>query len=416
MTRHTAKNNYNTIIIGGGASGLAAACVCAMSGLPFLLVEKENKLGRKLLATGNGRCNLMNVGPAVYFGETAFAHQVLSRCGVSEVSAFFKSLGLAFFEEEGGRVYPHTRQALTVLDCLLTRIAAFKGATVRTCLEVSDIQHHKDGFDITTTNRERFIAPTLILATGSPAAPKLGGSGRVTELAGRLGHHHLPFSPALCALRTQTGAIQGLNGLRVPAYLTLYHDDHPVCAAAGELLYTAYGVSGLCAMQLARDAQSGLAQGKHVSVGIDLSPLLGTRPVLMRRLRLDELTPKENRQAINKLLHTRRQTLGEAFLYTGLLPHQLMGILSQMPLQPAVDWLCDLRLRVSGTQGFEQAQVASGGIACSEVDPANMRSRVLKGLYLCGEMLNVDGDTGGHNLLFAWATGILAARDILQKQ
>ncbi len=408
MTRHPARNNHQVIIIGGGASGLAAACICAQAGLPFLLLEKENKLGRKLLATGNGRCNLFNTGPAVYFGEAGFAGEVLTACGVPEVSAFFESLGLTFFEEELGRVYPNTRQAVTVLDCLTARITANPFADVRTGLEATNLQQTRGGYAVSTKAGERFTAPAVILATGSPAAPKLGGSGQMAEGLSRLGHSIHPFFPALCALQTQTVPIKGLNGLRVPAYVTLYHDDVPVCASAGELLYTAYGLSGLCVMQLARDAERGLAAGKRVHVGIDLSPLVGIRPALMRRLALDELTPQENKNAANQLLHARRQALGADYLYTGLLPYQMVGKLAQLPLANAADWLCDLRLAVTGTQGFEQAQVAAGGIACCEVDPKTMRSRLLPGLYVCGEMLNVDGDTGGFNLLFAWATGLLA--------
>lgn len=416
MTRHPARNNHQVIIIGGGASGLAAACICAQVGLPFLLLEKENKLGRKLMATGNGRCNLLNTGPAVYFGEAGFAGEVLTICGVPEVSAFFESLGLTFYEEELGRVYPNTRQAVTVLDCLTARINAFHGADVRTGVLVSDLQQTKGGYAVITNTGERFTAPAVILATGSPAAPKLGGSGQMAQVISRLGHSLHPFFPALCALQTQTAPIKGLNGLRVPAYVTLYHDDVLVCAAAGELLYTAYGVSGLCVMQLARDAERGLAAGRRVHVGIDLSPLLGIRPALMRRLALDELTPGENKNAVNQLLHARRQALGADYLYTGLVPHQMVGKLAQLPLTKAADWLCDLRLPVTGTQGFEQAQVAAGGVMCEEVDPRTMRSRLLPSLYLCGEMLNVDGDTGGFNLLFAWATGILAARDLISRQ
>lgn len=415
MTRHPAKRsklNQQTIIIGGGASGLAAACVLARARQPFLLLEKEHKLGRKLLATGNGRCNLMNLGPPVYFGDADFANQVLSRCGADQVGAFFDSLGLTFFEEALGRVYPHTRQAATVLDCLLAGFSGWPQARVQTGVEVTGIRLKDKGFEVTTAGGERHLAPRVILAAGSPAAPKLGGSGLMAEELARLGHRLVPFFPALCALTTQTKPIKGLNGLRVPAYLTLLQGGRPVAAAAGEVLFANYGISGLCAMQLARDAETGLAAGKQVEVALNFAPLLGLAPPLMRRLDLSELQENSHHTVAEQLLLNREKTLGRERLYTGLLPRNMADKLQSLSTREAARWLIGLRLAVTGTQGLESAQVAAGGIDCRDIESDTMESKKAPGLYVCGEMLNVDGDTGGFNLLFAWATGILAGQAV----
>ena len=396
--------------MGGGASGLAAACILAQARVPFLLLEKEQKLGRKLLATGNGRCNLMNAGPPVYFGDAAFAARVLAACGAREVGDFFASLGLTFFEEEQGRVYPNTRQAATVLDCLTAGFSGWHQARVITGVQVTGIRRQNAGFEVMTAAGEVYQAPRLILAAGSPAAPRLGGSALLAEELSRLDHRLLPFFPALCALTTETKPIKGLNGLRVPAYLRLLHEGQPVAAAAGEVLFANYGISGLCAMQLARDAESGLAAGKNVELSLDFAPLLGLSPVLMRRLEPAELEHSGHPAAALDLLTSRLNTLGRERLYTGLLPRVIADKLQGLPLKEAARWLTDLRLPVTGTQGLDSAQVAAGGIDCQDINPATLESKKAPGLHLCGEILNVDGDTGGHNLLFAWATGILAGR------
>ena len=411
MTQRPKKSNPQVIIIGGGASGLAAACICAKQGQPFALLEKENKLGRKLLATGNGRCNLMNTGMPVFFGDSAFAGLVLKNCGIKEVSGFFESLGLVLRQEEGGRVYPATQQAASVLDCLTKPLENNPSATLTTGTEVASIRSARDGYHVTAKDGQVYSAPQVILATGSPAAPKLGGSDSLMDSMRRLGHKALSFDPVLCPLVCNSKPIRGLSGLRLPVNLVLYHGDTPVDAAAGEALFTDYGISGVCAMQLARAAREGLQKKLPVSLSLDFSPLCGLAPLRMQRLSPDELLPKEKAwQDMLLLLQERLKNLGEDALYTGLLPRLLAGRLKCLPMPEAARLLTDFRLIVQDTKGFDQAQAARGGLVCRQFDPATLESRLRPGLFAVGEALNVDGDTGGYNLMFAWATGILAGR------
>lgn len=410
MTRRPPENKTRVLILGGGASGLAAACVLAQRQVPFLLLEKEAKPGRKLLATGNGRCNLMNLGEPVYFGDSAFARQVLSFCGVTEVLAFFHGLGLGVTEEEEGRVYPLTRQAASVLDCLLAGAQASPCGELRFGQAVTAITRTAAGFRVETTQGQAYEAPRVLVCTGSPAAPRLGGSGALAEVLVGLGHTLLPWSPALSALITNTAPIRGLSGQRFPATLTLFDGEAAVCAAAGEALFTDYGVSGLCAMQLARDAFDGLKAGRQVTLALDFSALLGLRQPLYRRLALHEANPTDSAQRILALLRERLDRLGRNRLYTGLLPAKLAEALLGLDLREAADTLAGFRLSVTGVKGFDQAQVAAGGLCTRDFDPETLESRRVPGLYAGGEILNVDGDTGGFNLLFAWACGILAAR------
>lgn len=407
-TRHLSGSKPEVIIIGGGASGLAAACVLADAGVQTLLLEKEEKAGRKLLATGNGRCNLLNVGPPAYFGDAAFAGQTLASCGVREVAAFFSGLGLGIREEEGGRAYPMTGQAATVLDCLLARLSESPCVEIQTGARVTGILPTPGGFLAETGDGRRHAAPRLIAAPGGPAAPRLGGSGDLLGVLAGLGHALVPPRPALCPLETETEAIRGLSGLRVPAWLTLLVEGEPVSAAAGEALFTDYGVSGVCAMQLARDAGQGLAEGRTVALMMDFSPLCGLAPPLMRRLELKERRPESARREMRGLLEARAKRLGPERTYAGLLPRALARKVQGLPLPVAADWLSGLRLRVTGVRGFDQAQAAAGGLSCAGFDPKTFQSRRVPGLYATGEALDVDGDTGGFNLLFAWASGILA--------
>lgn len=414
--RPAENNRALTCIIGGGASGLAAACVLAEAGLPFVVLEKEGKAGRKLLATGNGRCNLMNISDPVFFGDTAFAHKVLAACPVAAVSGFFERIGLAWFEEEQGRAYPLSRQAATVLDSLMGAIALAPDGRVLTGCLVNGLEAGAQGFEVRTVEGRSLTAARVIACPGSPAAPRLGGGDSLMPLLTRLGHRLVPFTPALCALQTRSAPLKGLSGLRFPAVLTLTVSGRPAEAAAGEALITDTGVSGLCAMQLARAAGLALCEGKKVSLVVDCSPMLGLEETRYRRLSLKEADSRGNSlEAVMALLERRARLAPGRDPLIGLVPRQMARKLAGWPARRAAQWLSGLELDVVGVRGFDQAQVAAGGIDCRDINPGTLASLLVPGLHICGEALNVDGDTGGFNLMFAWATGILAAGQVARE-
>jgi len=402
-----AKNNIDILIIGGGASGLAAACICAHRGVPALLLEKQARVGRKLLATGNGRCNLMPAGTPVFFGDAAFAHQVLSHISPADVRAFFEGLGLVF-KEEDGRMYPACGQAAAVLDVLRLALERSPHVQVRTDSPVTALRPVPGGWQAAVKG-EVYAARRVIVAGGSSAAPKLGGAEDMYALLTALGHTLIPPRPALTQLTTEPAPIRGLSGLRVPAILTLLDGDAPVDAVQGELLFTDYGVSGVCVMQLSRMAGEVLSRGGAPVLSIDFSPLMGLVPIGYNRIPPQALDA--NTEACEALLRDRARRLPKDSLLTGMLPRLLAERMGKLPLPALARALTMYRVSITGVRGFAHAQVAAGGIATREVDAHTMMSRLHDGLYMAGELLDVDGDCGGHNLLFAWASGLLAAQN-----
>ncbi len=404
------KNNTGILIIGGGASGLAAACMCADAGVDAMVLEKQTRVGRRILSTGNGRCNLLPLGDGVFFGDAAFARKVLSHVTPQDVRAYFTALGLSMREDDG-RVYPASGQAASVLDVLRVRVENAPNVQVITSAHVAALAPVPGGWQANTKDGAAYRAKRVILAGGGCAAPKLGGGEDMYTLAAALGHTVVPVRPALSQLETDTAPIRGLSGVRVPAVLTVLDGETPVDAAAGELLFTDYGVSGVCVMQLSRAAGELLAAGRKVALSVDFSPLMGLVPI--RYERVAPAAPGGNAKACADLLTQRAQRMPREHLLTGMLPRLLQERMNARDIPRLARQLTDYRLPVRAVRGFDHAQVAAGGVDTAQVDANTLQSRLHPGLYMAGELLNVDGDCGGHNLLFAWASGMLAAKSAL---
>ncbi|MBR1607092.1 MAG: aminoacetone oxidase family FAD-binding enzyme [Clostridia bacterium] len=392
---------HKVLIIGGGASGLAAAIVSARKGNQVTLLERGDRVGKKLLATGNGRCNLANLGAPRYFGDPEFAGAVLRHMPVEGVLDFFREIGLPTRPDGAGRVYPGCNQAAAVLDVLRSQLDAL-GVRVITGAEVREL---KPGWQA-VTSQGIYTADSVVVCCGGLAAPKLGAVNAYSLLTG-LGCRLIPPAPALAPLETEKAPVKGLSGLRLPAVLTLCGRE-PVAAAMGEALFADYGVSGVCAMQLARDAQNLLRRGQKATLYMDFSPTLGLTEYRMDRV--EPQAPGHNEGQVRQWLHDR-ETLPGGDPLLGALPRLLREKLQKAPPRDLPRLLCAYPLPLTGVRGFDQAQVTQGGIDCRDFDPATLAHRTLPGLYACGEILNVDGDCGGYNLQFAFATGLLAGRD-----
>lgn len=395
------------IVIGGGASGILAALTAAENkNRHVLLLERQQRIGRKLLATGNGRCNLTNTGaaPENYHGENpAFALPALEAFPPSAALDFFHGLGLLTQEEEGGRVYPLSNSANSVLDVL--RFALDRAGVEQRCSAlVKNVRREKQGFTLELEN-ESLHADKLILACGGAAGAKLGGVMDGYQLAKALGHKRTGLHPALVQLTTDPEYPRALKGVRVPCALRLKRKAFLLARARGELQFTETGVSGPAAFDLSRAAATG---GEGLSLHIALLPQsAGELKELLRRRR-EQYPELPASEMLTGMLHNR---LGRMVVkYAGLGAAAPLSSLTEDDLDRLASACLDFTLPVTGTEGFDNAQVTAGGLRTSDFDPRTLQSRLIPGLFACGELLDVDGDCGGYNLQWAWASGRLAGR------
>ncbi len=401
-------------VIGGGAAGFAAALAAAQRGAEVTVLERNKKPLKKLGVAGNGRGNILNAGEPAYFGDAAFAREALRRVSYEQLREFFTSLGVPLREEQEGWVYPAALQAAVVQDALLLR-ARQLGVTVLCLSRVESLARDAKGFLISGLRAApgeenpqsgtpfTLRADKVIVACGGAAAPAHGTDGTAYGLLTALGHTRTPLFPALCALLVPKTRIQGLEGQRVRARLRLMDGDTPVRESRGEALFAQDAVSGIAAMQLGRFAREGM------ELVLDLR---------------DELNLQGGALAFLRSLAEKRAQLPMAELLTGALTAPVARFLlreagvrdPQTPVDRAgagllnalAETMENLRLPVLGTRGFAFAQVTAGGIETKDFHPATMESRLTPGLYAAGEILDVDGDCGGFNLMFAFASGLLA--------
>ena len=366
-------------VIGGGAGGLCAAIAAGRAGADVRIFEQANRVGKKLLKTGNGRCNLSNthVSPE-HYNRPGFVAPVLADMPCGALLAFFASLGLWTVTDEEGRVYPRSDTAASVLDVLRLGCEAL-GIEERCSTEIAAVAPQSRGFILTARTGEKFFADRVIAATG-------GG----TALLRSLGHKTVSFSPVLCPLKTDAGSIRGLTGLRCACRAQLLRRGKGVYAENGEILFRDFGVSGILALNLSRYALPG------DTLSLDLLP----------ELSLDALTAKLSAQ---KAL--RR---GGAELFTGIFHRRLGEAIARCAENGGTAELArivkDYRLSVLGPGDTQHAQVTRVGADVAEFDSETMESRRVPGLYAAGETLDIDGACGGYNLHWAFASGLRAGR------
>ena len=394
-------------IIGGGASGLAAALAARESLANSVTVfERQNRVGRKLLATGNGRCNLTNRGaaPDNYHGrDPAFAGPALYRFGPDETLRWFASLGLVTRTENSGRVYPLSDTAASVVDVLRLALEA-RGGQVMCAAPIARAEKQGDRFLLTGPLGEQFSFDRLIVACGGAAGARVGGVRDGYGLLGLFGHTVTELRPALVQLKTDNTWTRPLKGVRTQARLTLERDGTVLSAAAGEVQFTDYGVTGPAVYDISRAAS---VDGAGAAVCLRLLPELKKVDII------DYMTAKRNDfpdyKAENILSGTLHNSITRAVLRRADIPLEArLWALSDGALEQIAAVLCRYELPLLGTLGFEDAQVTAGGVDTDGFDPETMESRLVPGLYACGEVLDVDGDCGGYNLQWAWSSGRLA--------
>lgn len=391
-------------IIGGGASGMAAALAAAENpNVQVLLMERQARVGRKLLATGNGRCNLSNthIAPSSYHGESpAFAQYALHKFDVPNTLKWFSDLGLYTVTEENGRIYPYSDQANSVVDVL--RLNLIKpNITVLLGAEVQRIKKDEQGFLVSCSDGA-YRCDKLIVACGGLAGTKLGGSMSGYKLLGKLGHKSTKLRPSLVQIKSSWPALASLKGVRANCAIQMLRDEKVYAGSSGEIQFTEFGISGPVVFEISRDVCS--ADGRWNAI-LDMLPDWSDER-LLKWLRARRETSLSVQELLTGLLHNR---LGRVLIQSaGISMSKQCAELSDYELQSICDSIKRFELTLTEPMGMDSAQVTAGGILTDQFDNKTMESRLVPGLYACGELLDIDGDCGGYNLQWAWSSGRLA--------
>ena len=396
-------------VIGGGASGLIAAITARKAGKKVTILERKERILKKVIVTGNGRCNLTNARASIsnYFGKNILLiENILNNFTPQNVMDFFYELGVICNEEERGKVYPLSGQASSVVDALRFEVEKL-GIKIETEFYVRKIE--KDGFKfkIFSEDKRKIEASRVILSTGGQSYPELGSNGSGFQLAKDFGHSITKLSPAIVQLKTEKYQVKGLQGIKADTSVTAYGDNKKICTYNGELLFTDYGISGNVVFNISFV----MPLYKNVEFEIDF----------MKKFDYNELY---------ELLRKRKKIMAHLTMenyFNGMINKKLGQFLSKMsgieklskPVKNLNDneikKLCTslkkYRINILETTGFKNAQVTAGGISLDEINTDTLESKIIKGLYFSGEVLDVYGECGGFNLQWAWASGYIAGKN-----
>lgn len=413
------------VVIGGGAAGLMAAITAARCGAKTVIIEHMDRVGKKLLSTGNGKCNYTNAlqGVSYYRGEDpAFVLPVFEQFGHKETVIFFQELGI-YPKVRKGYFYPSSEQASSVLDVLRME-CDYQNVKIFTSCNLKSIQKGKKGYQI-STDKDAFSTKKIIFATGLLAAPKTGSDGSAIPHIERLGHHFIDIVPALVQLQGKQSFFKSLAGIRAEAVIDLYIESpdfnakktdvtgngsgwEKMCTETGELQLTDYGISGIPVFQLSRFATKALHENRNVCVKIDFLPALSDVQVsalLEERFYVyahgkdcsEALIGLFNKKLIDVLLKESRIDV-----------HLPAERIKQGQLMRLLTTIKRFHVDIVGSKSVDAAQVCAGGVATCEVDNRTLESKFAKDVYFAGEVLDIDGTCGGYNLQWAWSSGYVA--------
>ena len=408
-------NRHRVIVIGGGPAGLMAAGEAAAAGRQVLLLEKMANPGRKLGITGKGRCNLTNIADLSdfikHFGDNGrFLHQAFARFFAPELIAFFERQGLALSTERGGRVFPTCGKALAVLKAL-RQWAEHQGVEIRCSAPVESLAIDHGRIHGVFSNGELIEGGKVILATGGASYPRTGSTGDGYRLAGQAGHRIVAIRPALVPLESEgwlTRRMAGLSLKNIEA--RVYIDGKRQYQDFGELCFTSFGVNGPLVLSFSHLAVDSLRQGKKVVLAIDLKPALSEAQLDLRLQR--DFTGRSGEPAASVLRALLPREMVPICLHqNGIEAKKTAGTISNDERKRLIAWLKNFRLPITGHRSFDEAIVTAGGVDLREIDPRTMESRLIRGLFIVGELLDLHADTGGYNLQAAFSTGWMAGQE-----
>ncbi len=405
----------NVIVIGAGASGLIAAIYAKSKGNNVILLEKNEICGKKILATGNGRCNFWNENQRLeHYRSSNFEkiEKIINNKNREEILKFFEKIGIEP-KIKNGYYYPNSNQAISIKKALELE-AKKQNVTIKTDSEVVDLKKEKEDFKVILKNGQEIISNSVILATGSKAAPKTGSDGIGYQICKKFNHTIVKPLPALVQLKADGKFLKDWEGIRTDVLIKLYENGKKIGEEIGEIQLTNYGISGICVFNLSGRVSRGLNENKKENVRINFLNSLNIN------------SSKDFIEWMNKRnLLVKDRSIFE--LLEGVLNYKLVNVLlKKSKINNNMKWeelslsskndlaenITSFELDIIGTNSFDKAQVCSGGILLNEIDVNDMQSLKVKGLYIIGELLDVDGDCGGYNLEWAWITGMIAGSRI----
>jgi predicted Rossmann fold flavoprotein len=402
----------HVIVVGGGAAGMTAAISARRLGAEVTILEKNPRVGKKILATGNGRCNFTNINTDIiyYHGNNPkFAYSALSKFTVDNTIRFFEKLGIEHKVEDMGKVFPMSDQASSILDVLLYELNNI-GINIVCDAYVKDISSKNDKFRIELADGEIYWGDRVIIATGGKAMPSSGSDGNGYNLAAKLGHRITDIFPALVQLKLEGTFFKRIEGVKFVGTAEVMHNNKSIVKDRGDILFANYGVSGPPILQISRKAGELINEGKDAQLKITI---------------MDMMTKEELRELINKRFQLGPKKPVE-FSLVGLINKRLIPVvlmeagindvkrpvanLSVKEQERIADILTDWRFKIKGTKGWSSAQVTAGGVDTREINQDTMESKLVKGLFFAGEIIDIDGQCGGFNLQWAWSSGFIAGQ------
>lgn len=397
-------------VIGGGASGMMAAITAANAGAQVTIIEHTARVGKKILSTGNGKCNFTNqyLSKGDYNGNhPSFAEPALKAFDNQKAILFFEDCGMEVTCKRDGYYYPHSGQASTLLNVLRFRLEALK-VRVETDCYIDNVQKKKDGKFHVSGEQKNFVFDKLILACGGNAAPATGSDGSGYRFAKAFGHRLIKPLPVLTYVRSKEPCLKELAGVRAGAGVSLYIEGMLIQTEEGEVQLNKDNVSGIPVFQLSHEAIKALDRKKKVTVVVDFLPQTKAEQ-LYYKMEHNLKHLYKNIPASEVFAAVVNKKVSQAVFRRASVPFDKeMGALSQKELRRVVSLIKEFPLEVAGHPGFDAAQATMGGVDTEEINPRTMMSEKTEGLYFAGEMMDIDGRCGGYNLQWAWSSGYVA--------
>lgn len=399
------------VVVGGGASGLVAAIYAAKKGNEVVIIEKNQMCGKKILATGNGKCNYWNIDQNLihyHSSNNILLSQIITEKNKEEVLSFFNSLGV-IPKIKNGYYYPFSNQAVSIKNALLCETIK-QNIKIRTDITITKIIKNSDKFYLFSETKVIDEADKVILTTGSNASYKIPDSFNGYNLAEKLGHNIIEPLPALVQLKAKRKFLKDWAGIRTDVIVSLYENNIKIKEEKGEIQLTEYGVSGICIFNLSRFVSRGLRDKKQEKIKINFLPFLCFSKIEDYIKWFDKQNVTVNDRTIKELLEgfLNNKLVNIILKETNIDSNLKWNMLSEKDKKTLIINLISFELVITKTNSYEQAQVCSGGVPLSEINLKTMESLKMKNLYFAGEILDCDGDCGGYNLSFAWISGMIA--------